>query len=492
MITTFSQNIALGNIPVGSYTVIVTTTLNGTFQDQNTQNITVGSCCNALATITQPDTMFCNSGTINYLLTQNSPNATSFAWFINGDPVSTAAAYNFSMVTSGIYNITLQASNGTCSTMDSIQVRLDNPVSVSLGQDQVICAGTSKVLNATVFNPNAIYTWSTGSAFPMISVTSSGTYSVTVTAGACSDSDTIVLTNAQGSVANLGEDTQLCSGETLLLDASNGVAGLTFLWNNGSTDSTLLVTSAGNYSVQVTSPTGCISTDAIVITYASLVNIGLPNEVVTCAGTSVTLTPNNFIGATYLWNNGTTSASLTANNAGTYILNVTFSNDCVQTDTVVVTVPTPSVNFPDSAVAFNDGTTVTIDAGAGFVNYLWSTGATTQTIAISNIGTYSVTVTDVNGCVATDSITFSFPSNLTNARQLDLKIYPNPATDRLILDGLTDFSSVEIAITNALGQVVLRDKITDSFIEVAQLPKGWYQLTITQEKQSIVLPFVKI
>jgi hypothetical protein len=101
-------------------------------------------------------------------------------------------------------------------------------------------------------------------------------------------------------------------------------------------------------------------------------------------------------------------------------------------------------------------------------------------------------VTDVNGCVATDSITFSFPSNLTNARQLDLKIYPNPATDRLILDGLTDFSSVEIAITNALGQVVLRDKITDSFIEVAQLPKGWYQLTITQEKQSIVLPFVKI
>ena len=106
---------------------------------------------------------------------------------------------------------------------------------------------------------------------------------------------------------------------------------------------------------------------------------------------------------------GLNSVSITESSNFTYTVTGTDANGCTGTDDVVVTVnPSPTVDLGVD-VAICDGTTQTLDAGSGASNYLWSTGATTQTIDVTTSGTYSVTVG--NGTVVTNSNSLSFDGN---------------------------------------------------------------------------------
>ncbi|MFP5246749.1 MAG: hypothetical protein ACLGH0_08645, partial [Thermoanaerobaculia bacterium] len=246
-----------------------------------------------------------------------------------------------------------------------------------------------------------------------INVTTSGTYSVTVTDGnGCSATDTHNINiNPSPTVGISGPDSACGSAELI---APAGFAS--YLWSTGESTSTITVTSSGTYTVTVTDANGCTGFDDfdILITPIPAATITPQGPTTFCDGGNVMLMASP--GSSYLWSTGETSQSITVSASGTFTVTVTDGDNCSATSApTTVTVnpnPTPTITGPTSTCA---GTPVTLDAGNGFVSYLWSTGETSQTISVSPIfaASYSVTVTDANGCSGSDSHNVNVTSSPT-------------------------------------------------------------------------------
>ncbi len=203
----------------------------------------------------------------------------------------------------------------------------------------------------------------------------------------------------------LGADTTICFGNSITLDA--GIAGQTYVWSTGATTQSINVTNSGTYSVTVTNISGCTSTDQIVVNVTPQINIELGADTSICAGSSIIIDAGTIAGATYAWNTGATTQSITASTAGVYFVTVSVGN-CIAEDSVMVSINAlPVVNLgTDQSIC--EGDSIILDAGNIGATYVWSTGATTQTIKVKTAATYSVTVTNANGCIATDAVVVTF------------------------------------------------------------------------------------
>lgn len=298
--------------------------------------------------------------------------------------------------TSGVYVDYYTPAEG-CDSIVTTNLTVNTPV-VDLGDDLSICSGTTTILNAG--NPGATYLWNTGATTQTISVGTAGTYSVTITDPAgCTASDAIVITLSPSPDVNLGADIFLCAGETTLLNAGN--PGSTYLWNTGATTQTILVGTSGTFSVTVTNPAGCTDADAVVITLSPTPIVNLGADAALCEGESMVLDAGN-PGATYLWNTGATTQTITVTTAGNYSVAVTNPGDCSASDNITITTaPSPVVDLgPNQTIC--EGENILLDAGNPGANYLWNTGAITQSITAAEAGNYSVTVTNDQGCTDTD------------------------------------------------------------------------------------------
>jgi hypothetical protein len=295
----------------------------------------------------------------------------------------------------GIYSVTLTNAAG-CSATDAINVAYASPSSVDLGLDQSICQGQSLLLDATL--PGATYLWSTGATTGQISVSTPGLYSVTVFQGACSVSDAITISVLPVPTVDLGNDTTLCAGASLNLDASYPSAG--YVWSTGSTASSITVSAAGTYSVDV-DLNGCIASDDIVVNVLSPGSIDLGADTSFCQGGSLLLDAT-LAGATYLWSTGATSSSISVTTSGTYSVQADVSG-CAATDAIdVVVLPVPTADLGNDTTICA-GATLILDASYPGAQYEWSTGSTTSSITVSTAGTYSVDV-GLGICMASDDI----------------------------------------------------------------------------------------
>jgi gliding motility-associated-like protein len=128
-----------------------------------------------------------------------------------------------------------------------------------------------------------------------------------------------------------------------------------------------------------------------------------------CLGQPLTITPGVF--KSYLWQDGSTASNLTMNNKGTYWVKVTDNNNCSANDSLRITgvLPSPS-GFLIRADSICSYEKLNIGTEKIYADYLWSTGSNQSHITIDNAGIYNLTVTDNNGCKATESITI-FPKN---------------------------------------------------------------------------------
>ena len=295
------------------------------------------------------------------------------------------------------------------------------PTATAGGGGTVTCTTPTVALTGSSNLSGSTYQWSGPGAFasslqnPTVSV--AGTYSLTVSAGGCSstNSATVLVTANQTPptvTVTPSSATLTCTNRSATLTASGGG---TYLWssNGGSvTTAAISVTAAGTYSVTVTAANGCTATASSVITVNQTpptASVTPGSAILTCTNPAATLTASG--GGTYLWganaNNATTPAiSVTA--AGTYSVTVTAANGCTATASSVITVnqtpPTASVT-PSSAILTCTNPAATLTASGGGT-YLWganANNATTPAISVTAAGTYSVTVTAANGCTATAS-----------------------------------------------------------------------------------------
>jgi len=297
--------------------------------------------------------------------------------------------------------VTVKVTNANkCVGYDTIQVNTVLGPVVTLGNDTTICPGATITLNAG--HPGSTYLFSNAATTQTTNITTAGTYNVRVTSiFGCIGRDTIVIAQGVDPVVKLGNDTTICPGVPLTLDAGN--VGSTYLFSNAATTQTVNVAAAGTYSVRVTNTTKCIGRDTIVVSMGVTPVVNLGNDTVICPGATITLNAAN-PGSTYLYSNAATTQTTNVTAAGTFSVAVTNATKCIGRDTIVIAQGvTPLVNLGNDTVLC-PAATITLNAANTGSTYLYSTGATTRTLAVTSSGTYSVRVTDANKCIGRDTI----------------------------------------------------------------------------------------
>ncbi|MDP3461617.1 MAG: ice-binding family protein [Bacteroidales bacterium] len=341
---------------------------------------------------------FCEGDSV--ILTASS--ASSYLWS-NGETTQSITVTN-----SGDYSVTTVGSCGGGGTSAVTTVAVyPLPIAIITPNGIInLCQGESVLLTSS---PAESYLWSNGAITQSINVNTSGDYSVTVTDinGCSATSPITVVTVNPLPIAVITPDgpTSFCQGDSVILTSSPGDS---YLWSNGQTTQSIVVTNSGNYSVTVTNSFNCSATSAITVVtvYPLPIATITPNGPVNlCQGESVVLTSSSAV--SYLWSNGAITQSITVSISGNYSVTVTDINGCSATSpiTVVTVNPLPIVTITaDGPLAFCDGESVTLTSSPG-ESYLWSTGAITQSILVTMAGSYSVTMTDINGCSGTSPIT---------------------------------------------------------------------------------------
>lgn len=313
---------------------------------------------------------------------------------------ATSSSINVSPTSTTTYTVTVTSGNG-CTASDNVVVNVNALPVAYASADQTICVGGSTTLTAS---GGASYLWSTGATTASISVTPAVTtnYIVTVTASnGCTASDNVFVYVNTLPTAYAGPDQTICAGQSSTLAASGGTS---YLWSNGLTTPSINVSpsSTTTYTVTVTS-NGCSATDNVIITVNPLPAAYAGTDQTICQGQTATLTASG--GASYSWSNGgnTASINVSPSNNTTYYVTVTSSNGCTASDNVVVTVNSLPAAYAGVDQTICQGLSATLSASGG-TSYLWNTGANTSSITVSpaSTTTYSVTVTGVNGCTASD------------------------------------------------------------------------------------------
>ena len=281
-------------------------------------------------------------------------------------------------------------------------------VTITTSKDS-ICFGGNTSLHAEVTGGSGTYTYSWTSnppgftsdeANPLVAPLVTTTYFVEVDDGSIILEDEITITVLATPQVDLGEDVYYCSGESVTLDAGPGYT--TYFWANGQTTQTITVTEEGGYWVEVANEYGCSDRDTIVLFRNLPPNIDLGSDDVICEGASAMLSAGTGF-SSYLWSTGDDSYYINVTEPGEYWVEVTDANGCSNRDTITLTmVPRPSVNLGDDQMICQ-GTSAIFDAGSGFSAYLWSTGATSQSINADQYGEYWVEITDANGCTNRDT-----------------------------------------------------------------------------------------
>lgn len=296
----------------------------------------------------------------------------------------------------GIYWVNVSPIN-ECTRRDSFVVSYVPAPQVELGVDTSFCSKQTYVVSA--FNAGTTYLWQDSSTSASYSINQSGVYSVAVSNGSCIISDTVEVIYYDPPVVNLGLDRSLCFGEVTVLDAFNEDA--TYLWQDGSTNSTYKVTGPGVYSVAVFR-NGCETNKSVNISYIERPDIYLGEDTILCEGASISLAVNE-AGATFKWQDGAVGNRYIVNRKGLYWVEASL-NGCKSKDSIFVDYTLfPKIEFGnDKTVCFGDG--VFLDAyEPNTTSYLWQDGYGGSRYIISESGFYSVLATNECG-VGGDSI----------------------------------------------------------------------------------------
>ena len=292
-----------------------------------------------------------------------------------------------------------------CSLVDSIFIDVNTLYQATATEDTVICSAFFFQLDVqhNVPAPFSI-SWTPAAnlddatiATPFILVDTTQQYVVQVSdAVGCSAFDTVNVTVPFSSLVFI-PDSSLCFGDNAVLDA--GFPGSTYLWITGETTQTIVVDTAGDYSVTITDAvTTCTTSFTTTITVDPLPVVILGADTSLCVGQNWALNAGN-PGSVYVWSTTAATQQITVTVDGNYWVAVTDANSCINSDTIdIVFDPLPVIDLQDTTVCISE--TILLDAENPGSWYVWSTSEGTQVIAVNNIsGTYSVVVTTATWCV---------------------------------------------------------------------------------------------
>ncbi|WP_298247988.1 hypothetical protein [uncultured Christiangramia sp.] len=320
----------------------------------------------------------------------------------------------------GIYTCIITDSNGCTYNIEGNVGEPTGLEAIVNSSNNATCNGDSDgAIDISVSGGTAdyAYLWSNNATTQDISGLTAGTYSVTVTdANGCTDTiENIQISEPDELVASVTLVTNAtCNGDSdgaIDISLSGGTPDYTYLWSNSATTQNTSGLTAGTYSMTVTDANGCTDTidgieitepDELVVSVTSVTNAACNGEL---DGAIDIIVSGGTADYTYLWSNNATTQDISGIPAGSYSVTVTDANGCTDTiDNIEIEDPsTLEAEVVDtsnvSCNGYSDGSIdISVSGGTPDYTYLWSNNATTPNISGLTAGTYSVMITDANGC----------------------------------------------------------------------------------------------
>ncbi|WP_213086920.1 gliding motility-associated C-terminal domain-containing protein [Chitinophaga agrisoli] len=248
--------------------------------------------------------------------------------------------------------------------------------------------------------------------------------------GCVSDTVTYSLQYNNKPMVNLGNDTTICGGNSLILDAGAANFAYTIRWSTGETTQRINVSTEGTYWVSVTNGI-CTTIDTIHVVVVPMPLVNIPDASI-CRGQSVKL--DAFVdGGNYLWSTGETASSILVSTQEQFWVKVVKSG-CITIDTVNVTVnPPPDFSLNrDTTICPDQSIMLTVNVTNGG-SIRWATGATTSSIVVNEPGQYWVTISRDN-CMVRDTVNVRLQPSITVDLGPDRQICPG---SQISIDGTT-------------------------------------------------------
>ncbi|MBL31468.1 MAG: hypothetical protein CMP62_01910 [Flavobacteriales bacterium] len=418
----------------------------------------------------------------------------NYSWLPNGETTQ-----DLENVPAGIYFVTV-LDDFECIYTDTVLVTEPDPLVLTHSHIDVACNGGSSgsidlaVTGGTPDGGPYTYSWSNGATTEDISDLEIGTYTVTVTDdNLCAESLTVVIVEPDSLELSVLITDVSCAG---LLDGEIDleVAGgspdggpYTYSWDNGETTEDITGLETGLYTVTVTDDSLCVAVETYFVPEPDSLLVDIVVTDVLCAGGSdgaIELEVSGGSGVyTYGWSTGAISEDISSLTAGLYTFTIN-DGSCSQTDTIQVFEPDSlSLNpivFDISCNGLDDGiidlsVTGGIPFGDGTYTYEWSNGATTEDLNNLSAGTYSVTVTDANGCIVEGDFIINDPDSL--------EISIESATDFLLCFGDT-IGSIDIAVSGGTldsGSYTYSWSNGETTEDIIGLTSGTYTVIVTDD-----------
>lgn len=358
------------------------------------------------------DTAVCIGNNVTLTTTSGYSN---YSWQLNGNNIGTNLP-SLNATQQGTYTLLITDTLG-CTGSDTINVTMNSPA-VTLASDVHLCNNDSALVIAS--NGNFNYQWLVnGNTLPFtedsIYVAQQGNFVVVVTDSiGCTDRDTLTVT-VNNPVVTIGQNIILCNDDSVLVAATSGYSS--YQWTiNGNTitaiSNSYYANQTGNLIVAVSDSIGCIARDTISVSQSNP-TVTLGSDIILCNNDSTLLTATPGY-PSYQWAiNGNSLPSSTnsiyASQAGDYIVAITDSSGCIDSDTLSIILSSAAsiISQQDINICVNDS--VLISATAGYSSYQWSLNGNALPLNVNSIyanqqGNYIVSVTDTTGCLIRDSV----------------------------------------------------------------------------------------
>ena len=466
---------SLSGLGAGTYTLTVT-------DEEGCSDVASGTVDepNPLTVVFDPESPQCPGDTTGSIsgLVSGGTFPYQYLWNTGGTSLS------LSNISAGTYVLTVTDANG-CTLVDSMVVDNESNLSLELDARDETCPDENDgLIMANVTGGVAPYTynWSNGANTPMISGLVPGAYQVTVTdaLGCTLVSDSAVVAAAPDFVIDISVQPTSQPGAadgSATVTVIQGEGPFRYLWSTGDTTATVTDLSAGNYGVTVTRADGCEAVGAITIleTEALLSIITAPENI--CLDDSSGAAQVQIQGGTspyqILWSTGDTTTTISGLPAGDYAVTVTDANEVTASDTVSIggfPQPTVTLDAPEFVCGGESLGAINLEVSGGTPGYTfaWNTGETSEDLENLGSGTYTVTVTDANGCQAIAT------ARIEVVQAIDLSLIP-----RNLLCFEDNSGGVSATVTGGKAPLRFAWSTGDTTSQINGLPAGTYAVTVT-------------
>jgi len=370
-------------------------------------------------------------GTVTGIVPVGGTSPYTYLWIHNGQTTTT-----LTNLCAGIYYVQITDSLG-CALTDSVTITEPSQI---VANDTItaatcnLCDGSIVIAPSGGVGPYTVL-WNTGSTALTLTNLCAGVYSVRIiAANGCFEDVVIPLNSQNGPTLSTSSTNMLCNGSCnglASVTATGGLAPYDYLWNNPASQTTAAATAlcAGTYFVQVTDANNCVTVSSVTINEPTAIGLNVTNTTdplcpADSNGSVTTLSSGGTLPYLYSWSPIGGVGSIASNlPAGTYTVTLTDGNACTATQTATLTNPSPIaitvVSTNASCNSILDGAIdVTVAGGTSGYTYQWSGGSTATTQDISGLlvgstTSYTVTVTDIVGCIADTAIVLTSTKIIT-------------------------------------------------------------------------------